>query len=34
MASRKTNGKALTGKTCKQIADLVLNYSNDTLALE
>jgi hypothetical protein len=32
MASRKTNGKTLTVKTCKQITNLVLNYLNDTLA--
>jgi len=32
MALRKTNEKALTGKTCKQVADLVLNYLNETLA--
>ena len=31
MASRKTNGKALTPKTCEQIADLVLDYLNDGL---
>ena len=32
MASRKTNKKTLTRKTCKQIADLVLDHLNDTLA--
>jgi Putative zinc-finger len=32
MAARKTTAKALTNKTCKQIADLVFNYINDTLA--
>jgi Putative zinc-finger len=32
MAARKTTVKALTNKTCKQIADLVCNYLNDTLA--
>ena len=32
MATRKTNLNALTNKTCKQIADLVFNYINDTLA--
>jgi hypothetical protein len=31
MAARKTTVKALTSKTCKQIADLVFNYLNDTL---
>jgi hypothetical protein len=30
--ARKTNGKTLTQKNCKQIADLVLNYLNDGLA--
>lgn len=34
MAARKTNVKTLTQKTCKQIADLVLNYVNDTLAAQ
>jgi anti-sigma factor RsiW len=32
MAARKTTVKALTSKTCKQIADLVFNYINDTLS--
>ena len=31
MAARKTNVNGLTNKTCKQIADLVFNYINDTL---
>jgi hypothetical protein len=31
MAARKTTVKALTSKTCKQIADLVFNYLNDIL---